>query len=164
MSMDSKRLRNFRQHASGVSRALWPANMRRSLATGRVAQRRRSLVINRRWGVLPATILHLGSSLSLMLISVVVGGSIVIALVLRLWYVLIIPATILTIMTLLVLPLFLLRPSHTFNTSALQPSRETRGLAHHPNIRRSPETPLPATPLVRVLETYDLSENEDLSN
>src|SRR5207248_11090681 len=39
------------QHACRVSRALWPATTRRSVATGRAAQGRRSLIVKCKWCV-----------------------------------------------------------------------------------------------------------------
>src|SRR5437016_10997792 len=96
-SRDTRKLQVLRQHASGVSRALWPAEMRRSLATGRVAQQRRYLVLSGKWGTLLAII---GPALALVATSMLVGGTIVAALVLRLWYLLLIPTVILTVGTL----------------------------------------------------------------
>ena len=159
---DSKKLQSFQRHASGVSSALWPADMRRSLATGRVAQRQRSLVVSGKRRVLLATTLRMGTSLALMLISMFVGGIIVAALVLHLEYLLLIPSAILTVMTLLIAPRLLLKLHRTFRPVALQspPSRELRGSSFPPMRRRSPETPLPAAPLVRVLETVDLSQSD----
>src|SRR5437879_13149981 len=90
-SGDNKKSKSFHRHAGGVSSALWPADMRRSMATGRVAQRQRSLVMSGKRRVLPTTILRMGTSLALMLISMFVGGIIVAALVLRLEYLLLIP-------------------------------------------------------------------------
>jgi hypothetical protein len=42
----------------------------------------------------------------------------------------------------------------------LSPSRELRGSSFSPMRRPSPDTPLPAAPLVRVLETVDLSQSD----
>ena len=161
-SSDNKKSQSFHRHASGVSSALWPADMRRSMATGRVAQRQRSLVVSGKRRVLPETTLRMGTSLALMLISMFVGGIIVAALVLRLEYLLLIPIAILTVTTLLITPHLLLKLHRTFRPVALQspPSRELRGSSFPPMRRRSPETPLPVAPLVRVLETVDLSQSD----
>lgn len=161
-SGDSKKLQSFSRQASGVSSALWPAEVRRSLATGRVAQRQRSLVMSGKKRVLLATTLGTGTSLALMIISMFVGGIIVVALILRLEYLLLFPTAILAVITLLVTPPLLLRLHRTFRPVTLQPPppRELRGLSFYPMRRRSPETPLPAAPLVRVLETVDLSQSE----
>ena len=113
-------------------------------------------------GVLLAAPLRVGTSLALVLPSMFVGGTIVAALVLHLEYVLFIPAAILTLMTLLITPHLLLKLHRTFRPVALQspPSRELRGSSFSSMRRRSPETPLPVAPLVRVLETVDLSQSD----
>ena len=46
---EDKRLHIFVQRAGRVSRALWPANIRSGVATGKAAQRRRSLILKYRW-------------------------------------------------------------------------------------------------------------------
>lgn len=50
-SKDDKKLQIFVQHACRVSRALWPVTTRRSVATGRAAQGRRSLIVKCKWCV-----------------------------------------------------------------------------------------------------------------
>ncbi len=114
--------------------------------------------MRRKRGVLLAAPLHVGTALALVLTSMFVGGTIVAALVLRLEYVLLIPAAILTVMTLLITPPLLLKLHRASRSASLQrpPSTDLRGLSFMK--RRMPETPLPAAPLVRVLETYDLSQ------
>jgi len=93
-----------------------------------------------------------------MLIFICVGGTIVVALLLRLWYLLLIPAAMLALMTVLVTPLFLLKLYRAFHPA--QPSWRLRGLPLFAGVRLAPETPLPTAPLVRVLETYDLSQSD----
>lgn len=161
-SSDSKKLQSFRRQASGVSSALWPAEVRRSLATGRAAQRQRSLAMSGKRRVLLRTTLGTGTSLALMIMSVLVGGIIVVALILRLEYLLLFPTAILAVITLLVTPPLLVKLLRTFRPVTLQPppQQELRGLSFYPMRRRSPETPLPAAPLVRVLETVDLSQSD----
>jgi len=53
MSKDNEKLQifMFAEHASGVSKALWPAHIRRIVATDRAAQRRRSRIASREWEV-----------------------------------------------------------------------------------------------------------------
>jgi len=60
MSKDNEKLQifMFAQHTSGVSKALWPAHIRRIVATDRAAQRRRSRIASREWevvSVIPGT-------------------------------------------------------------------------------------------------------------
>ena len=56
ISKDSQKLQifMFAQHTSGISKALWPAHIRRIVATDRAAQRRRSRIASREWEVVPA--------------------------------------------------------------------------------------------------------------
>jgi hypothetical protein len=161
-SSDSKKLQSFPHHPSGVSSALWPADTRRSLTTGRVAQRQRPLGMNGKRRVLLATTLRTDTSLVPILISMFVGGIIVAALSLHLEFPLFIPITILSAMTLLIIPPLLLKLRRTSRPAALQPppSRELRGSSLSQMRRRTPVTPLPAVPLVRVLETVDLSQSD----
>ena len=42
------------QRTTGVSKALWPAKIRRIIATDKAAQRRRSRIVHREWETLPA--------------------------------------------------------------------------------------------------------------
>ena len=58
MAKDSKKLQifMFAQRKTGVSKALWPAHIRRIVATDRAAQRRRSRIASREWEIVPATL------------------------------------------------------------------------------------------------------------
>ncbi|MFL5702694.1 MAG: hypothetical protein ACJ8AG_07675 [Ktedonobacteraceae bacterium] len=154
------RLRTFRQRAGSVSHALWPAHMRRSVATGRVAQGRRRLLLYSRWGPFLVSCFRWGTPLLMIAISMVVGGTIVAALLLHTWYILIVAGLLLTFMTLLIIPPSVLKLSHMLHLPEGQPIRPLRSGSIFPGARREPETPLPTAPLVRVLETYDLSETE----
>lgn len=55
---EDKRLHVFVQRAGRVSRALWPANIRSGVATGKAAQRRRSLILKYRWLAWLLDVLH----------------------------------------------------------------------------------------------------------
>jgi hypothetical protein len=154
---NSQKLPVYHQHTSGISRALWPADMRRSLPTGRVAQKRRSMLMSGKWSARLANASQLGTSLALIMLSMFVGGAIVASLVLRLWYILLIPTAILTVITFVIAPPLWLKLNRTFRPFLPRSSREWRNLPFFPTPRRSPETPMPAPPLIRVLETVDLS-------
>ncbi|HVB23075.1 MAG TPA: hypothetical protein VNG51_14120 [Ktedonobacteraceae bacterium] len=161
---DSKKLQIFRQQASAVSRALWPSNLHRSQVIGKSVQKRRRITLNRRhlsWAAqnVPASIPVL-----LVIISTIIGGSIVASLLLRLWYVLLIPTLLLTLSTLLIMqPLW-----HKLHQTPKQTMHTRLAIQSTPRIfknspailpeRHSLETPMPKTPLVRELETFDLSE------
>jgi len=56
MTKDNKKSQifMFAQRTTGVSKALWPANIRRIVATNRAAQRRRSRIASREWEIMPA--------------------------------------------------------------------------------------------------------------
>ena len=153
-------LRTLRQRAGSVSHALWPAHMRRSLATGRAAQWRRLLVLHSKWGAFLTTIFRFGTSLLLIATSMVIGGAIVAALLLRAWFILLLIVLLLACMTLIIIPPFVMKLARVLHFRAGQPTRPLRALPHFPGARGEPETPLPSAPLVRVLETYDLSESD----
>lgn len=153
-------LRTFRQRAGSVSHALWPAHMRRSVATGRVAQGRRRLLLHSRWGPLLASCFRWGIPLLMLAISMLVGGTIVAALLLHAWHILIVAGLLLTFMTLLIIPPSVMKLSRVLHLPEGQPARPLRSGSIFPGARSEPETPLPTAPLVRVLETYDLSESD----
>ncbi len=46
---DSRKLQIIREHASSVSRALWPANVRQSDALGKFARRKKSSPFIKTW-------------------------------------------------------------------------------------------------------------------
>ena len=153
-------LHAFHQRTGSVSRAFWPAHMRRTLATGRVAQGRRRLLLHSRWGSLLASCFRWGTSLLMIATSMLVGGTIVAALLLHAWYILIVAGLLLTLMTLLVVPPSVTKLSRVLHLPQGQPLRPLRSVSIFPGARSDPETPLPTAPLVRVLETYDLSETD----
>ncbi len=160
VSSDSKKLHIFRQQACNVSRALWPADVRRSLATGRVAQQRRSLLLKgERWGSL-ARLLQIDTAQLLFVVALFVGSTILAALLLHMWYVLLIPIFMLSGLTgLLVLP-WLPRLYQRLRSVARQTPRVQGSHSAFSTMLSAPETPLPVDPLVRILETYDLSQTD----
>ncbi|MEO8954663.1 MAG: hypothetical protein ABI465_08825 [Ktedonobacteraceae bacterium] len=162
-SGDSKKLQVFRQHASGVSRALWPADMRHSLATSRVAQRRRKLVIREKWWAKLLATIEASTALTMGVITLCVGGSMLAALVFHAWWLLLFPVTILTILSLAITPPLLIKLKQARRMGVAQHARKRRGtssISVAPSIRRAPETPIPTSPLVRELETFDLSQTD----
>ena len=189
-SGDSKKLHIFRQPASGVSRALWPADMRRSPATARSAQRRRHLMFSGKWWakmltyaahpVYPTSPFRTTNttsttrtiqstftpSLVMGMLSLLVGSGILAALFFHTWLLLLLPTAILTMVSLAITPLLLAkrqqpsRPHSHAGTGILPGTRELRSTPGFPSIRRFPETPMPTTPLVRELETFDLSQTD----
>src|SRR5207249_126636 len=62
-------------------------------------------------------------------------------------------------MAFVIAPSLLTRLHRTFRRLAWQRPRQLRSSPGFPTLYRSPETPLPSAPLVRVLETVDLSQS-----
>ena len=158
---DSKKLQVFRQQASAVSRALWPSNLHRSQVIGKAAQKRRRGTLSTMYLSWAGQNVPASVPVLLVLTSTIVGGSIVTALLLHLWYVLLFPTLILTITTLVITRPLLSK----LNRTSVQTKQTIQFTPRHyksssgvPPARRWPETPIPKTPLVRELETFDLSE------
>ena len=159
---DSKKLQVFRQQASAVSQALWPSNLHRSQVIGKTVQKHRRVPfsgMHQLWTVqnIPASVPVL-----LVITSTIVGGSIVTALLLHLWYVLLLPTLLLAFTTLVIVPPLLRKLNHIPKPTKPTIIQSTpRVFKSSPGIlvsHRSLETPMPKTPLVRELETFDLSE------
>lgn len=160
-STDSKKLHIFRQHASAVSHALWPSDLYRSQAIEKAVQRHRYV----KFGNMPlswvAQSVQASMPVLLVVVSTIVGGSIVTALFLHLWYILLIPILFLTLTTLAILLPFLSKLKQFKHTPRPTLQQTPRYFKSSPGIlstRRTPETPIPHTPLVRELETFDLSQ------
>ena len=141
-----QQLQAFARRAARVSKALWPTNVRRSIATSRAAQTRRQLIVST-----PA--------LAMNIVGVtVLGGASVLLVAAHLWVV------VLLFMAVVVVFLFLVMVRRRASSmkrgmNSWQYGADRRsfpgvlGKAHFPN------TPMPVEPpLVRVLETFDLSE------
>ncbi len=165
---DSKKLQVFRQHASAVSQALWPSNLHRSQAIGKTVQKHRRVPVS---GMhLLWTMQNVPASVPVLLVitSTIVGGSIVTALLLHLWYILLLPTLLLALTTLVIVPPLLSKLNHNHMPKQTQPTKQTVIIQSTPRIFKSSpgilvshhslETPMPKTPLVRELETFDLSE------
>ena len=172
ISGDSHKLQIFRQHASAVSHALWPSNLHRSAVLGNVSHQRKGHFLNdarplkspRLVGV--TQVMPEYAPMLLGVTAVIVSISIVTALLLHRWFILLIPIFALTFATLLILQPFLDRMQGNIQGSGKpsiqQPQQTPQTFKSFPGIptslRRSFDTPMPRTPLVRELETYDLSQ------
>ena len=155
---DSKKLHVFRQHASAVSHALWPSDLHRSQAIVKTEQKRRHVKLSNIYLSWAAQNVQTPTPVLLIASFTIVGGAIITALLLHFWYVLLIPTIFLTLITLAIMqPL-----SSKLNLTPRQTIQSTpRLFKSSPGIspvRRTPETPIPTTPLVRELETFDLSQ------
>jgi Flp pilus assembly protein TadB len=202
-STKEQQLQAFARRAARVSKALWPTNVRRSIATGRAAQTRRRLIVkskNGRWSSLfpirsgeqgdssfPVQLEEPGrpqgtSSFPILLgepgrpqgapplvhstpaptmtvvvatMSVLAGASILILVVARLWL-------ILTLLIAALVAIFLLLAIISARVSSMKRPQQGAERRSFPGVlsrAHSPNTPMPLEPpLVRVLETFDLSQ------
>ena len=166
MSEDRKQLQVVLPRANGVSSAIWPASARRCLATGKEAQRRRYMIVNGKKWMLFAPSFFL---LLVVVVTMLMSAAIVAALSWHLWYLLAVAA---------LLPLALLNMQGRIDALSLLSNLRGQGQARHrhsvqavtagskagksmAHLQRqvTPRTPMPDLPLVRVLETVDLSKS-----
>ncbi|HEY0756973.1 MAG TPA: hypothetical protein VGD98_23680 [Ktedonobacteraceae bacterium] len=184
MKHNDSRLQVPRSSVNRVSSAVWPSSMRRVVATGKAAQRRRDWLMQRRWLVLLVDALSLRVVFILTTLLVVSSSLLVALLGLSFWYLLLVPLLLFTILSLAPSLLVSKAPmeapppslssfAQEFKSCAGLPAFTAQdwqsgpgsfpGLPHSfaslPASPDAPATPMPAEPpLVRVLETYDLRE------
>jgi hypothetical protein len=142
-----QQLQAFARRAARVSKALWPTNVRRSIATGRAAQTRRQLILST-----PALTMNVVGI-------TVLGGASILLVAAHLWLLVLLFITSLVVVFLLLVIVRRRASSMKHGMNSWQYGAERRsfpgvlGKAHFPN------TPMPVEPpLVRVLETFDLSQ------
>src|SRR5579863_186201 len=117
----------FRQRSRNISKAVWPDDLPRSLATGKSAQRRRAFILNAKWGaLLTKKSAQMGVLLPVSGLSMCVGGAIVAALFWHLWYILLFPLVILLAGTLLVAPPLAEKVNHRLRSFASAPTSRKR--------------------------------------
>jgi len=172
-----------RPHVEGrrsnrVSSAVWPLKVRKVVATGKAAQRRRDWIIQGRWEVVLADALAKRVLLIPTTLLVVLSSLLVAFLGLHFWYLLLFP--LLLFAALLTIPAFIAsrRPVETLSSplstlaelksftgilsSDVQERKSQLGILSAESNQdilsgETPLTPMPvAQPLIRVLETYDL--------
>lgn len=143
--------------ASGVSSALWPTRRRRSIATNWFAQQRRFFIMRGiGWSYVRRHVIQsLRLTYPLLIVALLVAGIALAVAVFQYWVVLFILTTIWSIL-IVVATRFL---CDKFYYLALTRSRKSHSLRSRAfsALPQFPETPMPATPLIRVLETIDLS-------
>lgn len=93
------------RHGNRVSSAVWPVNVRRVVATGKAAQRRRDWIMQGRWWIILVDALSMRILFILTTLLVVVSSLLVAALGLHFWYILIAPLLLFALV--LVVPIFL---------------------------------------------------------
>ena len=118
-----------RRPVNRVSSAVWPRNVRRVVATGKAAQRRRDWIMQGRWWVALADVLPTRVLLVSATLLVVVSSLLVAVLGLRFWFLL--PLPLLLFLAVLMLPLFLASrvPQETIPSSFSGLPQEMRSLS-----------------------------------
>ncbi len=151
-----QQLQAFARRAARVSKALWPTNVRRSIATSRAAQTRRQLIVKGRNGKWSWGVFALRHPLAFAGISILGGAGIFAILAARLWLVLL----LFIIALLLILAVRNARLANMKRaTNSLRHGAERKSFPGMPGKAPFPNTPMPVEPpLVRVLETFDLSQ------
>jgi hypothetical protein len=96
----------------------------------------------------------------LLAIVLLIGGMILAALVLQYWMILLALAAAWSVMIMLMTRLLFNSTYRTAVARWYQEQRSTVRTRRAPTAVRFPETPMPATPLIRVLETIDLSQTD----
>jgi hypothetical protein len=157
----ARRIQLYRAHTYNVSRALWPARMRRCIATTRAAQRRRMIIMKGMWWLRAAHAPLLYMLFGALASALLIGSVIMAALLMHYWAMLLIFGVLWLAMIVVTARLLSYEMSHsTAPVPSLYPVRHTQpGLPVAPMLE-FPETPVPATPLIRVLETIDLSASD----
>jgi hypothetical protein len=170
MSGNSRKCKAQRQYRSSVSRAVWPSNIQHCIATSKAAQRRRMIVMKGWWWIsswhnhITATLLrwttYIVTPVRQQLTTALITSSLILAMYeLYQWYVWS-PIIIICILVCAILFLLLSEKQHT-------PTIPHTTLPPHNEESRQqitqfefPETPVPSTPLIRVMETIDLSSSD----
>ena len=166
MSGDSRKRQILRQQASSVSNAVWPARVQRYIETNRAAQHRRLFLMKepgRRSRLFSYASFYIHDKPMLLklyshlLVALLTGSLILMASLLYEWSILfIVPALCLVTCAVALQLIFADQPARTSIASDQQPA--STELPRPPSLAFDfPETPMPATPLIRVLETIDLS-------
>jgi hypothetical protein len=133
---DSRKLQIIRQHASSVSRALWPSNIQQSDALGKFAQRKKSSPVIQTWNHLREYCAYLRFRL-LFLFSRASFACIDANTHSKLKH----------------------QRGNEMKVAAKAPLR-THARFESRHSSSLPETPMPSEPLIRVLETFDLSQSD----
>lgn len=168
MSGDSRKLQILRQHVSSVSRAAWPAHMQRCIATSRAAQQRRSLMIKKSGSKRYLRMLHVASFYtqykpilfilhSYLIVALLTGSLVLGVYILYQWSALLILLALCILTCVVTIQLLLDDRSTRTTSSGTSSSLRTEFPRQAAMPLDFPQTPMPATPLIRVLETIDLS-------
>ncbi len=155
---NSEKLQIFVQHASRVSRALWP-----SYARSRSPARRRSAYAGGEWRTVLPDVSRVHLFLTLIIFFLLILDTVAADIGVYPWYTALILA-IIPVILIAFLSLYQAYKRYKHSPSAGQHYllhskgtswEDASGMSEMP---RFPDTPVPTTPLVRVLETVDLSQ------
>lgn len=142
-----QQLQAFARHAARVSRALWPTNVRRAIATDRIAQTRRRLIVTGRYWRM---------NVARVVVMVLTATGIGLLMTARLW--------LLLFLSVVMAAAFLLLAIVRRRVSSIKGPQQGSEHKSFPGVLsrgHSPNTPMPLEPpLVRVLETFDLSQTD----
>jgi hypothetical protein len=170
MSGNSRKCKAQRQYRSSVSRAIWPSNIQHCIATSKAAQRRRVIVIKGWWWIsswhkhITAKLLrgytYIVTPVRQQLTTALITSGMMLAMYgLYQWWAW---SPVVIICTLVCAILFLLlsekQYTPTIPQTALPPQNEE--FPQQITLFEFPETPVPSTPLIRVMETIDLSSSD----
>ena len=143
--------------ASGVSRALWPVYRRRYVATNWFAQQRRFFIMRGiGWSYVRQRVIQSLRFAYPLLIPVLLVAGIVLAVALfQYWVILFMLAFVWSVLIVIITRFLCDKIYRVALARYYRPgSLRSRTLSALPQF---PETPMPVTPLIRVLETIDLS-------
>lgn len=144
--------------SGGVSSALWPASERHYVATNWFAQQRRCFIMRGiGWSYVQRRAIQcLRLFYPLLVLAFLVAGIALALLIFQYWVILFILAAAWSILIVFTTRLLCDKLYHSVLTRLYYKPRSShlRSLSALPQF---PETPMPATPLIRVLETIDLS-------
>ncbi|HEV7235131.1 MAG TPA: hypothetical protein VGN15_03055 [Ktedonobacteraceae bacterium] len=175
-----QQLQAFTRRAARVSKALWPTNVRHSIVTSKGAQTRRQLIVKSRYGkwsdLFPVRLGKRGrpqgspplflSAPALTMnvrnvagITTIAAASLVALLVAHRWLLILLFIIMLVVISLLLMIVRMRVSSVKHSMHGLRQGDERKSLPGVLSKTRSPNTPVPLDPpLVRVLETFDLSQ------
>jgi hypothetical protein len=143
--------------ASGVSRALWPIGGRRSIATNWFAQQRRCFIMKGiGWSSVRRRVIQsLRVAYPLLIAALLVAGIVLVVALFQYWVILFILAVVWSVLIVITTRFLCDKIYRVALARYYKPhSLRSRALSALPQF---PQTPMPATPLIRVLETIDLS-------
>lgn len=170
MSGSSRKCKVQRQYRSSVSRAAWPSSIQHRIATSKAAQGRRMIVMKGWWWIstwhnhITAKLLrwytYIVTPVRQQLTTALITSGLILSMYeLYQWYVWS-PVIIICILVCAILFLLLSEKQHTPTIPHTTLPPENEEPLQQITQFEFPETPVPATPLIRVMETIDLSSSD----